>query len=86
VLEPVRKKGTVRQVGERVVERLARELVDPHLVGAAQGRVLDYERSLQRELVHEPPLLRRPVPPFTGLGADHETQGSLRRQQRERHI
>ena len=86
VLEPVREQRAVRQVCQRIVECLARQLVDPLLVGSAQGGVLDHQRSLERELVDELALLGGPVAALARLGADDEAERPLGGQQRKRDV
>ena len=56
------------------MERLVRELVEPLLLGRAQRGVLDHQRSLERELLDELPLLVAPVPRRRGVAADHEAE------------
>ena len=65
------------------MERLVRELVEPLLLGRAQGGVLHHERALERELLDELALLVGPVPRRRGVAAEHEAERALLGQQRE---
>ena len=78
VVETICEESAIGKVGERVVEGLARELVDALPVGCAQRGVLDDERSLERELVDEPALLVGPVPAFARFGADRRDRKAVR--------
>ena len=83
VLEPVPEQRRFGNSVREVVEGLLRKLVDAARAGGPQGGVLDDERALQRQLLHELALVLGPVTWATGVAADHDAERPIRGQQWE---
>ena len=68
------------------MEGLVGELLEPFLLGRPQRGVLDHERSFERQLLDQPPLLVAPGAGSLRVAEDHEPERPRRRHERHHHI
>jgi hypothetical protein len=85
VLEAVHEERAVRQLRQRVLERLLGKAVESRVLDGAKRRVLDDERPLERELLDELALLVAPVALSARVCEQHEAERPPVRHERDRH-